>query len=156
MVRFIGSAFMALLASTIIGSIMSFASAGILLADWWLVLIIAVVGLKFINGLLAFACTYFTLLNYKIQGRKNANSFIPFIIYLSLVIAVPLFTVWIYIDLFNQSKLPGGFSQFLAACVCTMFIFPNLKTLILMEWYKIKYAHFGIDYVLYKVDEKQR
>jgi hypothetical protein len=64
--------------------------------------------------------------------------------------------VWIYIDLFNQGELPGGFSQFLAACVCTMFIFPNLKTLILMEWYRIKYAHFGIDYVLYKVDEKQR
>lgn len=73
-----------------------------------------------------------------------------------MVVAVPLFTVWIYIDLFNQGELPGGFSQFLAACVCTMFIFPNLKTLILMEWYKIKYAHLGFHYVLMAINHKNR
>ena len=154
MIRFISSAIMALITSVVIGGIMSFASAGILLADWWLVLIIAAVGLKFINILIALACSYLGILNIKIQGGINSNSFIPFAIYLCMIIAVPLCTVLIYIYLFNQEGLPGGFSQFLAGCVCAIFIFPNLKTLILMEWYKMKYAHLGFEHVYAATDEK--
>ena len=151
MVRFIGSAFMALITSIIVGGIMSFACAGALMANWWQLLLIGI-GVKLINSVLAIVSSYLTIITYKIQGRDERTAYIPLVLYAIMYVWVPLFTVYIYIVLFGQGELPGGFLEVIAAIICSFFVFPNIRNLVRFQHYMTQYAILGLDCILAKMN----
>lgn len=151
MIRLIGSAIMALITSIIVGGIMSFACAGALMANWWQLLLIGI-GVKLINSVLAIVSSYLTIITYKIQGRDERTAYIPLVLYAIMYVWVPLFTVYIYIVLFGQGELPGGFLEVIAAIICSFFVFPNIRNLVRFQRYMTQYAILGLDCILAKMN----
>ena len=154
MIWFITSLLVSVLTSTVYGSILSFSCAAALTMNWWQLILFAVIGIKIINYILALIGTGLTVLGEKVTGNWKANNYIALVLYSLTAIAIPLTTVWIYIDLFGYGKLPGGFLQFITACACWYLIYPNMRTIILMEYYKIKYHGLPMGFILRELNNK--